>query len=195
MKSELLSITKSIQVRVSEDTQYVLSFPSRKASNEYTVELVFETPGITAEIIGLYKLYPEEQLHLTTIANHRVPYTSCTTKIKGALLSGSSSIYLGKIIIAKEAQQTSSFLEDSVLVLGSNTHNRSDPVLEIEADDVAASHGATTGRIDPSQVYYLQSRGLNTEEAQELILQGYFESLLSQICDKSIREKVALLLK
>lgn len=195
MNSKLMELTKSQVLQVEEDTQFVLVFPDRNSAEELTVEFVFEQPGVSAEIIGLYKLHPHEKLHLTTIANHKTVHTSCNTKIKGVLLDNASSTYLGKIIIAKEAQQTSSFLEDGVLVLGNNTHNRSDPILEIEADDVAASHGATTGRIDPDQVYYLQSRGLNNAEAEELIIEGYFESLLSQICDDSIREKAALLLK
>lgn len=187
MKSKLIKVTKNQKVAVKEDTQYVLVFPDKKSVQDYTFECVFDTRGVEAEIIGLYSLDKGEKLSLITIANHLVPNTKCDTKIKGVVGDNTHSSYIGKIIITKLAQQTSSFLEDAVLVLGENTSNRSDPILEIEADDVAASHGATTGRINEDHVYYLQSRGLSVKEARELIVSGFFESLLSEIVDDEVR--------
>lgn len=196
MKSILLKVEESTIVSVTEDAQYVLDLTSaQKTGTEHIVQLNFETPGVTGEIIGLYKLENGGSLHLTTIANHVVPNTSCDTKIKGVLNDHCKSSYLGKIIIDKKAQQTSSFLHDSVLVLGENTINRSDPVLEIEANDVQASHGATTGRVDDMQVYYLRSRGLTTEEAINLVVSGYYQSLLAEIKDDKVREAVSTLIK
>ena len=189
MKSKLIKVTKNEKISVVENTQFVLVFPKKDGSTEYTVECVFDTQGVEAEIIGLYTLDKGEKLNLVTIANHLVPNTICDTKIKGVVGDNTHSSYIGKIIITKPAQQTSSFLEDAVLVLGENTSNRSDPILEIEADDVAASHGATTGRINEDHVYYLQSRGLSVEEARELIVSGFFESLLSEIVDEDVRNE------
>jgi Fe-S cluster assembly protein SufD len=190
MKVELVKVDENKSLSAVEDTQYVLWFPNKMDSTEYTVEVSFEKPGVTAEIIGAYKLNEGESLNLITIANHKVPNTGCTTKIKGVLMDNTNASYIGKIIIAKPAQQTSSFLEDAILVLGNNTKNRSDPILEIEADDVAASHGATTGRIDKDQIYYLQSRGLSSEEAETIIVEGFFESLISSIQDTEVQKNV-----
>ncbi len=189
MKSQLLQLSENTEVHVSEDTQFVLDVAGVPDDRQYSVNLIFDKPGVSAEIIGLYNIKPGNKLDLTTIATHTVPNTSCYTKIKGVLNDNSQSSYIGKIIIQKSAQQTSSFLDDGILVIGENTKNRSDPVLEIEADDVKASHGATTGRIDEMQVYYLQSRGLSKDEAQQIIVNGFFEALLSEIKDEKVREE------
>ena len=114
--------------------------------------------------------------------------------MRGVLLDGGKSDYIGKIIIEKPAQQTSSYLDDSVLVVGEDTHNNSQPILEIEADDVKASHGATTGRVDDMQVYYLKSRGFNELEAKNLIVEGFLRATLSRIQDEKVRSKVSVTL-
>lgn len=190
MRSQILKVNENTEVRVAEDTQFVLDIPVSQNEVPYNVNLVFDKQGVSAEIIGLYHLNKGNKLNLTTIATHLVPNTSCNTKIRGVLDDNTQSRYTGKIIIKKSAQQTSSFLDDGVLVIGQNTKNRSDPILEIEADDVKASHGATTGRIDGSQVYYLQTRGLSEDEARDIIVNGYFESLLSEIVDADVRKEV-----
>ena len=188
MITKVLTPTENTIVKVTEDTQYVLDFPSMQG--EYVVDLQFEKQGVEAELIGMYVAGKGDDLKLTTIANHKVPHTKCTTNVKGVLLDKGKSSYIGKIIIAKPAQQTSSYLDDAVLVVGQDTQNKSQPILEIDADDVKASHGATTGRIDENQVYYLTSRGLSKKEASELIVDGFFESMLSTIADENIRNKV-----
>lgn len=189
MHTQLVKLTPNNahpKLSVTQDTQYVLDI----AEGGYEVDLVFTTPGVTAELIGVYALKDTQSLNLTTRAIHKVPHTSCVTKLKGVLYDTSVSEYIGKIEIQKKAQHTSSFLEDNVLVLGIGTKNRSDPILEIHADDVKASHGATTGRINKDQIYYLQSRGLSKQEAEDFIVEGFFESLLTQIKDVAIRKEV-----
>jgi Fe-S cluster assembly protein SufD len=104
------------------------------------------------------------------------------TRIKGVLDDSASSSYIGKILIAKAGQQTASFLSHNVLVIGNKTSNNSQPILEIDADDVKASHGATTGRID-RQLYYLATRGLDTVTAKNLIIKGFFEAEMHNIKD------------
>lgn len=186
MKTELIHLGESEIIKVSQDTQFVLDLSHGK----HDVAFVFDKEGVSAEIIGVYKLKPNEEMNLTTITDHRARNTSCVTKIKGALSDGSKSTYLGKIIIRKSAQQTSSFLEDNVLVVGEGTYNNSQPILEIDADDVKASHGATTGRVDESSVYYLMSRGLSKTESENLVVEGFFESLISKIEDEKVRSEV-----
>ena len=75
-------------------------------------------------------------------------------------------------------------------ILGDSVKNESQPILEILADDVKASHGATTGRIPEENIYYLESRGLDKEEAKVLIVEGFFEELLSKIHDQQIAQEV-----
>ena len=152
--------------------------------------LIFNKSRVTAEIICMYSLGVNESVVLTTSTIHKAPFTSCVTYIKGVLFDGGNSSYTGKIIIEKKAQQTNSYLNDNILVVGENTKNNSKPILEIEADDVKASHGATTGRVNEDQLYYLESRGLSEVESQNLIVEGFFESLLSKITDDKIKNKI-----
>ncbi|HLC93417.1 MAG TPA: SufD family Fe-S cluster assembly protein [Patescibacteria group bacterium] len=190
MKTELLKIDTDTQVPVMRDTRFVLDLSHTETDKKYMVNLLFEKEGVEAELIVLYKLERGDKLDLTTIATHKVPRTSCLTKVKGVLLDGSESVYVGKIVIEKPAQLTSSFLQDNVLVIGDNVINNSSPNLQIDANDVKASHGATTGRVSEDEVFYLTSRGLGRREAEDLIIQGFFEELLSTISDKSIRNKL-----
>jgi Fe-S cluster assembly scaffold protein SufB len=190
MTTQILELQSDTQVIVKEDTQYVLRFPSFDRGSTYAVTLHFETQGTSAEIIGVYKLTNDQFLDLTTTTVHAVPNTSCITTIRGALFDKAFSKYRGEIIIEKPAQQTSSFLRDDVLLLGEGALSRSDPTLKIEADDVKASHGATTGGIDENQSYYLMSRGLTKTEAERVITQGFFAELMNKITDEKIRAQI-----
>lgn len=190
MKSLYLEPKQNTAIKVTEDTQYVVVFPADNLpTSPVEIEIIFEKSGINAQIIVFYNLLTKSKLEFSTTANHKSANTSCLTKVRGVLGEGASSSYVGKILIRPKAQQTSSFLQDDVLVIGKNIHNQSQPILEIEANDVKASHGATTGRINKDQVYYLMSRGLTAKEAENIILEGFFEVLLDMIEDPKIREK------
>lgn len=189
MKSLLLKQNKNILISPTEDTQYVYVIPGDSA--EVTnLELNFEKEGINCEIIVLGKMKEGHSVELTTTSRHLVPNTSCVTNYFVALENSSSSNYVGKIIIAKKAFQTNSYLNNKTLVIGEGTKNITRPILEIEADDVKASHGATTGRVREDDVYYLTSRGLTKKEAEEIIVEGFFESVVAKIEDGDVREKV-----
>lgn len=186
MHTKLVTLTKDLVLQVTEDTQFVVN-----VKGEGVLTLEFSTAGVAAEILAPYLLKAGDTLKFTTIAKHIARNTSCITKVKGVLQDNCSSDYVGKIIIEEGAQQTSSFLEHNVLVIGEGSKNNSQPILEIAADDVKASHGSTTGRVDAMQVYYLMTRGLSREEAQEQIVSGFFTSILNEITDATIRSEIS----
>lgn len=178
-----------MKIDVLEDTQYVLDFTGANET-AYSIELDLSKQGVKAEIYGLYNLKKDQKLKFTTVVRHLATHTSCLTQIKGVLGDGCESDYVGKILINKTGQQTTSFLNHGVLVVGEDTSNKSQPILEIDADDVKASHGATTGRLDESQMYYLMSRGLTKKEATNVIVTGFFEELCHKIEDTSVGAKL-----
>lgn len=184
MKTVLLEPKEYLELSPTEDTQYVL-IPDGVTN----VDITMKKEGVSAEFLGIFSLKNKDEVELTTQSIHKVPNTSCMVNVKGALFDSAKSNYIGKIIIEKGAQQTASYLEDNVLILGDNVSNNAQPILEIEANDVKASHGATTGRIDKDQIYYLMSRGLSEKEAEETILEGFFEAVLSGIMDEEIRNE------
>ncbi|OGC70040.1 hypothetical protein A2415_01635 [candidate division WWE3 bacterium RIFOXYC1_FULL_39_7] len=191
MKSQIVHPEEKTIIEVSEDTQFVVLPANYLDEKSYSLELIFNKEGVSAEIVCMYVLPQNGKLRLTTVATHIVPHTSCNTIVRGVLDTGSESYYTGKIIIKKTAQQTSSFLSDRALVIGNGTKNNSEPILEIDADDVKASHGASTGKIDKNELYYLQTRGLTEKEASDLIIAGFFNKILDTIADPAVRQLVA----
>ncbi len=188
-KAEILKLTQNITYQVVEDTDLILDL--FETSSPVKLEIIFDKPGVSCHLIGMYVLNDGEKLDFTTIAKHESRNTSCLQDVRGVLRDNSDSKYIGSIIIEENASQTESFLDDSVLVLGQGTKNQSEPILEIKNNDVKASHGSTTGRINEDEIFYLQSRGLSKKEAENIIVEGFFEKLLNQIEDTTIREVIA----
>jgi Fe-S cluster assembly protein SufD len=190
MKTVFVNLEKEMLIRVEEDSQFILNFPSYRPEDKYDFSLVFDKEGVSSEVIALYKLNSGDVLNLKTETLHKAPNTSCMIHIRGVLMDDSKSDYIGKIFIEKTAQKTQAFLKDNILVMGRNVVNNSSPVLQIDANDVKASHAATTGRVDEEQIYYLMSRGLNRREAEKLIVEGFFEYTMEDIKDAGIKNKI-----
>lgn len=171
MKVQNVNIKNSEKIEVKEDTVFVLELSDEKLDCD--LEFLFEKEGVTAQVNGAFRLNKGQKLNLTTNSIHKVPNTSCNVVIKEVLEDKAESNYIGKILIDKKAPKTTSFLEHKVLVIGEGTKTTSEPILEIETDDVKASHGATTGRISEEQIYYLMSRGLDKNESVDMIVEGF----------------------
>jgi Fe-S cluster assembly protein SufD len=154
------------------------------------IETIFNGQGSHSKTFGVFFGSEEERFDFTTDAYHNVPNTTCDILVKGALDGSSTSVYRGKIKILKNAQQTNSFLSDHSLMLSEKSVSNSIPSLEIDANDVKASHGATIGKPDEEELFYLMARGLSRKEAERLIITGYFSPILQQIKDNNFREKL-----
>lgn len=187
-KAEILKLDHNTTYKVNENVDLILDLS--EVSGEVSLDLVFEKEGCSCHLIGMYVLNNGEKLDLKTSARHLARNTSCLQDVRGVLKDNSESKYIGSIIIEKEASQTESFLDDNVLVLGNGTKNQSDPTLEIKNNDVKASHGSTTGRINEEEIFYLSSRGLSKTESENIIVEGFFEKLLNQIEDLKVREEI-----
>lgn len=137
--------------------------------------------GSRAEVLGILigSGKNEAQLSINTI--HTGRSTSAYTHVRGVLFDASKIFFTGLIKIEKEAIKTSSLLENRMLVLGDTAHAESIPSLEIEANDVKASHAATVGKIDYLQMFYLQSRGIEAHTAVRMITEGFFEKIFEKI--------------
>jgi len=153
--------------------------------NHYTkVNINFIGEGAGAKVLGLIIGKNKAKFEITTNSIHQVPHTNCLTSIRGVLFDKSKLNYEGAIKIEKKAQNTQSFLESKMLHLGEKVQSEVTPQLEIEADEVKASHSATIGKIDQEELFYLQSRGLNKSQAEKLLVESFFEPLISMIEDE-----------
>jgi Fe-S cluster assembly protein SufD len=142
------------------------------------IATILNAHGATSDLQGIVLGDTGEHYSFNTIQKHNAPDTTSNINFRVALKGNAQSIYQGSIEVAKVAQKTAAFQSNKNLLLGSEARADSIPKLEILADDVKCSHGATVGPVDREQIFYLQSRGLSAPEAEELIVTGFFRQIL-----------------
>jgi Fe-S cluster assembly protein SufD len=146
--------------------------------------------GSAGEVVGVFFTDHDQRYSLNTLSNHASTATNAETLVKGVLTDDSRVEFEGMIRVQPKAQQTASFLSDHTLLLSKTCRAESIPSLEIGANEVSASHGATTGQIDEEQLFYLMVRGIPREEAERIIVQGFFEPVLQRIPLENLRTRL-----
>jgi len=146
-------------------------------------------PGATGRMSGFYFTDGDQHLDLDTQQNHLAPHTTSDLLYKGALRDRSRSVWQGMIYVAPGAQKTDGYQANRNIVLSENARSDSIPGLEILADDVRCTHGATVGKIDAEQVFYLRSRGIPYHEAERLIVEGFFDPIMQRIPFEGVRTR------
>ncbi|NMC12070.1 MAG: SufD family Fe-S cluster assembly protein [Chloroflexi bacterium] len=124
-----------------------------------------------------------------TQQNHLAPHTTSDLLFKGALRDRSYSVWQGMIYVAPKAQKTDGYQANRNLTLSPEARADSIPGLEILADDVRCTHGATVGKIDADQMFYLQSRGISKKDAEKLIVEGFFDPIMQRIPFDGVRSR------
>jgi Fe-S cluster assembly protein SufD len=160
---------------------------SHLTKNFSELDLVGE--GATARMSGFYFTDGEQHLDHDTQQNHLAPHTTSDMLFKGAVKDRSRSVWQGMIYVAPGAQKTDGYQANRNLVLSPKARADSIPGLEILADDVRCTHGATVGKIDAEQVFYLQSRGIPYPDAERLIVEGFFDPIMQRIPFEGVRER------
>lgn len=189
MKTKLVNLEKYTIIAPKEDTQYILKLsPDQSGVKDLVINL--GVSDVVVEVLGLFNLKRGQNLRISTVANHLVPRTECRTIMRMVMGDNSASEYEGKIIIERMADQTASSLDINTLVIGGNTNCKVKPILEIKNNNVKASHGSATGRVDEGKLYYLQSRGMSQIEAENLVLEGFFDEWLKKMEDNNVRRLV-----
>ena len=141
----------------------------------------FLEPGAEVIICGLYQMQDRQSLKINTTMNHTVPHCTSRQVWKGIVAGAAKADFEGKIIVAKDAQKTSAHLSNKNLLLSNMAEVTTKPFLEIYADDVQCSHGATVGCLDPNALFYLQSRGIPESEARALLIEAFADEILSEL--------------
>jgi Fe-S cluster assembly protein SufD len=140
---------------------------------EWEVIIPFEKMGEEREWVGVVDARVPGEYKLYVVADHKVMRTKGRTVVRAVVGAGARVGIKGIIRIRKEAQETDDFLELRVLMLDKTARAVAEPELEIEANNVKASHAASVGQVDKEQILYLMSRGLSQESAQEEIINGF----------------------
>ncbi len=158
--------------------------------NRLKIDTIFAGQGSSATNLGIFMGKGKEHLDFTTNMYHNAENTTNDVLVDGIMKDESTSVYRGLIRIPKEGQKTNSYLANHILKLGDKTLANSIPSLKIDANDVKASHGATVGQINDEHLFYLMARGLSKTEAQNLIVEGFFEPIIQKIPSEEIRDKI-----
>jgi len=147
--------------------------------------------GAETNLAGLWITSGDEECHTNVFIEHLAPHTRSNQLFKGVLFDHSRSSFQGKIYVHREAQKTLAYQLNNNLVLSDDAQANSKPNLEIFADDVKASHGATVGQLDQDQVFYLKTRGFSEKEAKSALIKGFCMEAIERIDIASLKETVA----
>jgi Fe-S cluster assembly protein SufD len=168
-------------------------FGSRKGKVRIQNDLAGQ--GATSRVTGAYFTDGDQHLDYDTFQEHIAPNTTSDFAFKGALRDRSTAVWRGMIRVEPAAQKTNAYQENRNLMLSPTTHAVPIPGLEIMANDVRCTHGATVGRVDRDQLFYLMARGLSRSEAERLIVRGFFEEVLARVELAPVREALATALE
>jgi Fe-S cluster assembly protein SufD len=163
-------------------------FGSKKGKTRIQNDLA--GPGATSRVTGAYFADGEQHLDYDTFQEHIAPNTTSDFAFKGALRDRATAVWRGMIKVEKDAQKTNAYQENRNLILSEKAHADSIPGLEIEANDVRCTHGATISPVNRDELFYAMARGISRGEAERLIVRGFFTDVLNRIEMEPVREAV-----
>jgi Fe-S cluster assembly protein SufD len=146
--------------------------------------------GAEARVSGMFFADQDQHLSYNTLQRHLAPRTTSDLIFKGALNGNGRSVWRGMIYVAPGAKHIDGYQANRNLVLDPSARSDSIPGLEILNNDVRCTHGSTVGKIDPEQLFYLLSRGIPRKEAEQLVIQGFFEDILSRFSLQAVGEEL-----
>ena len=159
------------------------------ARTEITSALLGE--GADAQLMGCYVTRGRQHVDHTTFLDHAVPHCTSNELYKGVLGDMSRGVFNGKILVRKDAQKTAAFQSNRNVLLSDSAVIDTRPQLEIYADDVKCSHGATIGRLDEEALFYLRARGIDRSAAQRILTQAFAGEVVDSIAHSGMRALAA----
>lgn len=175
-------------VRKDASVEWIFGAIGSRLTKSFT-DFDLNEPGASIKVSGFYFADEKQHFDHDTQQNHFAPNTTSDLLYKGAITDHGYSVWQGMIFVAPGAQKTDGYQANRNLLLCKSARADSIPGLEIKADDVRCTHGATVGKIDPEQEFYLQSRGLLPEMAKRLIVEGFFEPVMDRIPFEGVKER------
>jgi len=175
------------QVEVGRNALYdafLLTTGARLSRNEVTVRLT--EAGADCRLNGAYMLRGSQHCDTTTAIHHAAPHTNCREVFKGVVDDTARGVFQGRIVVHKDAQHTNGHQLSKALLLSDRAEVDAKPELEIYADDVKCSHGATTGDLDRAALFYLRSRGIPETEARHMLIEAFLSETIHAIAAQGI---------
>jgi Fe-S cluster assembly protein SufD len=181
--------TQRIQLPRDSLMRYFIGSWGSKVTKAW-INMELNGEGSNGELLGLY--FPGGRQHLDHHTNqlHKAPSGTSDLLLKGALKDRARSVYQGYVKVYPGAQKTNAYQANRNLMLSKHARADSIPGLEIEANDVRCTHGATAGQIPDEYVFYLMARGIGRANAERMIVQGFFQEVLNRIPVEGVRNKL-----
>jgi Fe-S cluster assembly protein SufD len=178
------------RIRVERDgnLDWIFGAIGSKLTKNFS-ELDLAGEGAVGRMSGFYFTDGTQHLDHDTQQNHLAPHTTSDLLFKGALKGKSRSVWQGMIYVAKGAEKTDGYQANRNIVLDEGSRADSIPGLEILADDVRCTHGATVGKLEQEPIFYLRSRGIPKREAERLVVEGFFDPIMQRIPFEGVRER------
>jgi Fe-S cluster assembly protein SufD len=183
-----LQNTHVVQERDSHLEAFTLTVGGRITRNTLTVRQ--SGPGAHTAINGLYAVRDRQLVDNHTVIDHRCEHGSSQQLYKGILNGKGKTVFNGKIFVRSEGQQTNAYQLNRNLLLSPKAEANTKPQLEIYADDVKCSHGASVGPLDANELFYLLSRGIPEERAISMLSHGFVEDVLDTVRNESLRDRL-----
>jgi Fe-S cluster assembly protein SufD len=161
---------------------------SGAAVSRYQPIIAFAGEGSRVETNGVNLLNGRQHADTTLFMDHAVPHCSSNEIFRAVVDDSGHSVFQGRIIVRQHAQKTDAKMMTRALLLSDDAEANNKPELEIFADDVTCGHGATTGALDESLLFYLRARGLSEKEAQALLIQAFVGEAIESIVNDALRE-------
>lgn len=169
-----------------------LHLGGRQARHESLSQL--QAPGAFSEMLSVTVAADAQEFDQRTLQIHQAPHTKSDLLYKNALLDRARTTFSGLIVVDPDAQKTDAYQSNRNLMLSDDAEANSLPGLEILANDVRCTHGATSSRIDPQQMFYLESRGITPAKARELLVFGFFEEVLNRLEHEGLHDSLLQLI-
>ena len=185
---EKVFLNESVNLHFVQEAGSHVKIHVINASFSITVNQLGE--GCRTEIYGLENLHGDESVTAETHVTHAVGGGTSNQLVKFVLDDHSRGSFIGDLKIAPDAQKTEAHQTNRNLLLSDTAEMRTRPQLEIYADDVKATHGASTGQLDESALFYMQQRGIDKQKARQLLVNAFMIDVLNTISDETLREKL-----
>lgn len=171
----------------------IVVLPGVSADIRLCIDL--EGEGAMVKLSGIYVCCTDETVNITVDLNHKTGHCTSTQLFKGIAGGHARAGFHGKIVVAQDAQKTEAYQANHNLLLSEEARIDTKPQLEIYADDVKCSHGATIGRLNEEEQFYMRSRGISIEEARLLQMISFIAPVLNEIVDENAREEIGNMLE
>ncbi|HDR67743.1 MAG TPA: Fe-S cluster assembly protein SufD, partial [Bacteroidaceae bacterium] len=177
------------QERDSRSRHSTITLHGGKVRNNLHVKLSGE--GAHTEALGLFLIDKQQHVDNFAVIDHQKPHCTSNQHFKGVLDDDATGVFCGKIHVHRDAQKTEAYQSNNNILLTDTAKMHTKPQLEIYADDVKCSHGATVGQLDENALFYLQSRGISMEESRLLLMYAFANDVISRIKEPALKNRIS----